>query len=59
MDAQEQAHKLSLIRTLNSGELAGWWRYVHRYRQPFAGEIVALMERAKQLGVSLPAVRSE
>lgn len=58
MDPQEQAHKLALIKALNSGELAGWWRYVHRYRAPFPGEIIALMERANQLGISLPAARS-
>ena len=60
MDPQEQAHKLDMIRTLTRGELAGYHAYVTRYRQPFAGEIVALMERAAQLGVtlSLPDGRS-
>lgn len=53
MDAQEQAHKLDMIRQLTRGELAGWFAYATRYRQPFPGEIVALMERAKQLGVTL------
>lgn len=55
MDPAEQAHKLAMIRTLTAGELVGWWRYVHGYRAPFAGELIALMERAKQLGVTLPS----
>jgi len=59
MDPQEQAHKLDMIRTLTRGELLGWHAYVTRYRQPFAGEIAALMERATQLGTSLPDARNE
>jgi hypothetical protein len=58
MDAAEQQHKLTLIRALTAGELAGWHRYCTAWRQPFPGEIVALMERAQTLGVSLPAARS-
>lgn len=53
MDTQEQAHKLDMIRTLSAGELQGWHRYCTAWRQPFAGEIAALMERAKQLGITL------
>lgn len=58
MDAAEQQHKLALIRELTAGELAGWHRYCTAWRQPFPGEIVALMDRAKMLGVSLPAARN-
>jgi hypothetical protein len=58
MDTAEQQHKLAMIGALTAGELAGWWRYVHGYRAPFAGDIIALMDRAKTLGVSLPAARS-
>ena len=58
MDADEQAHKLAMIRTLTAGELQGWWRYCAAWRQPFAGEIAALMDRARTLGVSLPAAQS-
>jgi len=59
MDPQEQAHKLDMIRRLTAGELQGWNRYCTVYRQPFAGEIAALMERAAQLGTSLPDARNE
>lgn len=55
MDPAEQAHKLAMIRTLTAGELAGWHRYCTAWREPFAGEIVALMDRARMLGISLPA----
>jgi hypothetical protein len=58
MDAAEQQHKLAMISELTAGELAGWHRYATGWRQPFPGEIVALMDRAKMLGVSLPAARS-
>jgi hypothetical protein len=58
MDPTEQQHKLAMIRTLTAGELAGWHRYCTAWRQPFPGEIIALMDRAKTLGVSLPAARS-
>ena len=51
----EQAHKLAMIRTLTAGELAGWHRYCTAWREPFPGEIVALMDRARMLGCSLPA----
>lgn len=54
MDPQEQRHKLDMIRQLTAGELAGWHRYCTAYREPFPGEIMALMERAKRLGVTLP-----
>lgn len=55
MDPAEQAHKLAMIRTLTAGELAGWHRYCTAWREPFPGEIVALMDRARMLGCSLPA----
>lgn len=55
MDTAEQQHKLTLIRTLTAGELAGYHRYATGWREPFPGEIAALMDRAKRLGVSLPA----
>ncbi len=55
MDTAEQQHKLTLIRTLTAGELAGWHRYATRWRRPFPGEIAALMARAQRLGISLPA----
>lgn len=55
MDPAEQARKLAMIRTLTRGELEGWWRYVHGWRAPFAGEVIALMDRARMLGISLPA----
>jgi hypothetical protein len=55
MDTQEQAHKLDMIRKLTAGELQGWYRYCTSWRQPFPGEIAALMARAKVLGVSLDA----
>lgn len=58
MDPAEQQHKLAMIRSLTAGELAGWHRYATGWRQPFPGEIVALMDRAKMLGVSLPAARN-
>lgn len=50
--------KLDLIKTLNAGELQGWHRLIvgrgEPYnRPPFEGEIAALHERAKQLGVTL------
>ncbi len=55
MDTAEQQHKLTLIRTLTAGELAGWHRYATGWRQPFPGELAALMARAQRLGISLPA----
>lgn len=58
MTPAEQAHKLAMIRTLTAGELAGWWEYIHRFRPPFLGEKFSLMERARQLGVSLNAERN-
>lgn len=58
MDPEEQARKLEMIRTLTAGELQGWWRYVHGYRASFPGEIVELLDRAKRLGITLPAVQS-
>jgi len=57
--APEEMHrKLAQIDRLSAGELAGWWRYVHGYREPFAGEIAALLDRAKALGIDLPAKSS-
>lgn len=58
MAPAEQAHKLAMIRTLTAGELAGWHRYCTAWREPFPGEIVALMDRARMLGFSLPAARN-
>ena len=55
MDTAEQQHKLTLIRTLTAGELAGWWDYIHGSRAAFSGEKVALSIRANRLGISLPA----
>ncbi len=53
MDPEEQAQKLAAIRTLTAGELAGWHRYCTEWREPFPGEMAALIQRARQLGVSL------
>lgn len=53
MSPQEQTAKLAMIATLSRGELQGWHRYCTEYREPFPGEIAALMERAKQLGIKL------
>lgn len=58
MDTAEQQHKLAMIRALTAGELAGWHRYATGWRQPFPGEIAALITRAQMLGVSLPAAQS-
>lgn len=58
MDPEEQARKLEMIRTLPRGELLGWHRYCTAWREPFPGEIVALLDRAKRLGITLPAAQS-
>lgn len=50
---EEMRRKLAQIDRLPAGELAGWWRYVHGYRESFAGEIAALMSRARVLGIDL------
>lgn len=55
---EEMRRKLAQIDRLPAGELAGWWRYVHGYREPFAGEIAALLGRAKALGIDLPQTTS-
>ena len=55
---EEMRRKLAQIDRLPAGELAGWWRYVHGYREPFAGEIAALLGRAKALGIDLSAKSS-
>lgn len=54
MDAAEQAHKLAMIRELSGAEVLGWHRYCTRWREPFPGEMAALLERALQTGVTLP-----
>lgn len=51
--SDEIAHKLDMIRRLPEGELRGWWRFVHGWREPFPGEIAALHQRAQRLGVTL------
>ena len=47
--------KLGMIAKLDEPELRGWWQYIHRpwARPQFDGEIAALTERAKVLGVVL------
>lgn len=55
---EEMRRKLALIARLPAGELAGWWRYVHGYREPFVGEIAALLDRARALGIDLPQTTS-
>lgn len=62
MDPQEITHKLAMIRRLSAGELAGWHRLVTGSapfcREPFEGEIAALHQRARQLGVILTSSSS-
>lgn len=55
MTPEEQAHKLDMIRSLPAGELTGWHRYCTVWRQPFPGELAALHQRAKVLGMTLPS----
>ena len=55
MDADERAQKLATIAKLPADQLPGWWRYCTAYRQPFSGELAALMARAKALGIVLPS----
>lgn len=50
----EIAHKLGMIAALPPKELLGWWRYIHGWRKPFPGEIMALMKRAQFLKLPLP-----
>ena len=57
MTPQEIAHKLAMIRRLSAAELIGWHRLVTGSapycRAPFEGEIAALHQRARELGVTL------
>lgn len=56
MTPHETAIKLASIARLPAGELIGWWEYIHQTdaaRAPFEGEIAALMERARKLGIKL------
>lgn len=57
MDPQEITQKMDMIRSLTAAELAGWHRLVTGSapfcRAPFEGEIAALHQRARQLGVML------
>lgn len=52
-EPEEISRKLSMISTLSAGELAGWHRYATAWREPFPGEIAALMSRAQALGTVL------
>ena len=52
-EPSEIAHKLRQIERLNAGELAGWHRYATAWREPFPGELAALIKRAEVLGVKL------
>lgn len=48
--------KLSMIEALSADEVRGWWSCLHgpdRIRDPFDGEMRALMQRARELGVTL------
>ena len=54
MTPQEQRDKLAMISRLSGAECIGWWVYFTDFREPFPGEIAALMERARQTGVTLP-----
>lgn len=58
-DPSEIANKLRQIERLDAGELAGWHRYATAWREPFPGELAALIQRAEVLGVKLssPAAR--
>ena len=62
MDPQEITHKLAMIRRLSAAELIGWHRLVTGSapfcRAPFTGEIAALHQRARQLGVILTSSSS-
>lgn len=56
MTPQEITHKLASIARLPAGEVIGWWEYIHRpdtARKPFDGEIAALINRAREVGVEL------
>lgn len=50
MNAEQITHKLRLIAGLTAQEIEGWnwWREFDK-REPFPGEIAALMAREKQL----------
>lgn len=62
MDPEEITRKLDMIRSLSAGELAGWHRLVTGSapycRPPFEGEIAALHQRARELGVTLTSSSS-
>ena len=58
MEPHEQARKLADISKLPPLELQEWFAVVTgkstlHQRPPFAGEIAALMDRARRLGVDL------
>lgn len=55
---EEQARKLYQIARLAAEELEGWHWYAVTQRQPFPGEMNALIRRAQQLRVSLKTYRS-
>jgi hypothetical protein len=52
----EAEQKLSQIPRLSAGELQGWWAFLRgKYtgRNPYPGEIAALMDRAAKLNIKL------
>lgn len=55
MTPREVERKRDLIAALTPGELRGWHAYIFRRpnREPFEGELSALMERARQLKIEL------
>ena len=58
MEPQEQSRKLAQIARLPAQELQAWHAVVTgrsslHQRAPFTGEIAALMDRARRLGVDL------
>lgn len=55
---QEISDKLAMIRRLSAGELAGYHRYCTVWREPFPGEVLALHQRARELGVTLTSSSS-
>ena len=55
MTPETQAQKLAMIATLPERQLRGWHRALTewRVRDSFPGEIAALHDRARMLGITL------
>ena len=58
MQTDWTAQKLDMIRDLPREELLGWWRHFRDSRPAFPGEVEALHQRARELGVTLTSSSS-